>query len=127
MAGEASLSLSHDDQIHEEFERVKRPRGQSMVSLTSASTHSEDDTFNDSGMEVSYTVGKPTFTGQVAGPTGRNRTTVVNALYKIARRLRPYATTLQVRKKASKFLFKTYPAFSEDCFPSQIPSLSNSI
>jgi hypothetical protein len=96
----------HDNQIQEDIQRVKRPRGQSMVSVSSVTTCSEDDRFDDSGLEVSYTVGKSSSVSQITGPTGRNRTAVVNALYKISRRLRPYATTLQVRKKASEYLFQ---------------------
>jgi hypothetical protein len=104
--GQRKARLPHVDQIREEAQMIKRPRGQSMVSLSSATTCSVDERFNDSGMEVSYTVGKPNFASQISGPTGRNRTAVVNALYKIARRLRPYATTLEVRKKASEYLFE---------------------
>jgi hypothetical protein len=109
--GQRKARLPLDDQIREEAQMIKRPRGQSMVSLSSATTCSGDERFNDSGMEVSYTVGKPNFASQISGPTGRNRTAVVNALYKIARRLRPYATTLEVRKKASEYLFEQIYGF----------------
>jgi hemerythrin len=81
--------------------KSNRPRGQSMVSLSSATTCSEDERFDDSALEVSYTVDR-TGGKQTLGPTGRDRTAVVNALYKIARRMRPHAATLHVRKKASK-------------------------
>lgn len=96
-----------DDDSDEDEEslasKARRPRGQSMVSLSSATTCSEGATFDDSGMEVSFTVGISSGANQPVGPTGRNRTAVVNALYKIAKRMRPHATTLHVRKKASKF------------------------
>ncbi|KAG7366439.1 hypothetical protein IV203_029109 [Nitzschia inconspicua] len=94
----------NDDEVEDDEPysaiNARRPRGQSMVSLSSATTCSGADGFDDSGMEVSYTVSKMTTSNFNSGPTGRNRTAVVNALYKIAKRMKPYATTLHVRKKA---------------------------
>lgn len=102
----AGLPFDDGDDEGEESMAIKarRPRGQSMVSLSSATTCSEGERFDDSGMEVSFTVGNSSGANRPLGPTGRNRTAVVNALYKIAKRMRPHATTLHVRKKASKFL-----------------------
>jgi hypothetical protein len=109
--GPRVVSLPPDNQIQDVAQKVKRLRGQSMASLSSATTCSEDDIFNDSGMEVSYIVGKPNLASHISGPTGRNRTAVINALYKMARRLKPYATTLQVRKKAREYLVHCVTAF----------------
>lgn len=101
--GEGVPGLPINDGSCDEAVEAKRPRGESMVSLSSATICSHDVRLDDLGMEVSYIVGANSTVNQVSGPTGKNRTAVVNALYKIARRLKPYATTLHVRKKASKY------------------------
>ncbi|KAL3908656.1 MAG: hypothetical protein SGILL_008402, partial [Bacillariaceae sp.] len=118
--GEASRAISLDVQRQNDDDNVEdegdssesdfsepmrnRPRGQSMISLSSATTCSGDENdFDESKMEVSFMVDRTQQRGmkKVPGPTGRARTQVVNALYKITRHLRPYAATLHVRKKAT--------------------------
>jgi hypothetical protein len=60
-------------------------------------------------MEVSYMVDRSKkATKKNLGPTGRTRTLVVNALYKLARPLRPFAKNMHVRKKARKLTIGFY-------------------
>jgi hypothetical protein len=91
------------------FPSRKRARTRSFVSLSSSTTCSDDGKLDDSGMEVSYMVDRSKkATKKNLGPTGRTRTLVVNALYKLARPLRPFAKNMHVRKKARKLTIGFY-------------------
>jgi hypothetical protein len=95
----------------------RRSRAQSMISLSSATTCSDNEKFDGSGMEVSFMVDRSQQrrSKKVVGPTGRARTMVVNALYKITRHLRPYAATLHVRKKAKVPIINLSSHFGFEC------------
>jgi hypothetical protein len=93
----------------------KRPRGQSLVSLSSATICSEEGGWNDSRLEVSCMVDADADPAAKCGPTGQTRTRVVKALYKLARPLGLYATNLHVRKKAKVPIISMVTCFGYHC------------
>lgn len=101
-----------DDEV--EYVGRKRPRGQSVVSLCSATTCSDDEKVDDSGMEVSYMVHPKK---KRASCEGRARTLVVNALYKLTKMMRPLAVQnkLHVRKKARVPILNMETFFGYEC------------
>ena len=95
-----------------------RPRGHSLVSLSSETTCSVEATMNESRMEVSFVVeanNKQITRASGVGPTGPTRTRVINSLYKLAKPLRSWAINMQVRKRARVPIINMITRFGFEC------------
>lgn len=104
-----------DERAYDDDRPRKRFRGDSLLSLPSSTTGSEDDRWNDSQMEVSYLVDAKASPMAKCGPSGQTKTKVINALYRLARPLGPYATNLHVRKKARVPIINMVTRFGYEC------------
>jgi len=94
----------------------RRPRGQSLVSLSSSTTCSVQAKLDQSDMEVSYVVDINAQSARdKVGPSGNIRTRVVNSLYKLSRPLRSYASQMHVRKKARVPIINMVTHFGFEC------------
>ena len=95
-----------------------RPRGMSLISLSSETTCSVEATMDDSGMEVSFVVDAkrtPTGRSKPVGPQGTTRTQVVKALHKLTRPLRPHSVNMHVRKHARVPIINMVTRFGFEC------------
>jgi len=106
---------SSDDE--EEYVPKRRPRGHSLISLSSSTTCSVEAKLDESGMEVSFVIeannkheGK-----KKIGPSGRTRTLVINSLYKLTRPLRQHAKQMNVRRKARVPIINIVTHFGFEC------------
>jgi len=125
-----------DDDDEEEEEEIKKPRSRSrshsIISLSSSTTCSDNEIWDESGMEVSYvTTPPPNQSGasrrrrrsssssmaSVVGPTGGTRTLVVRALNALSRKLRKsqLTTQLTVRKHARVPIINMETCFGYEC------------
>lgn len=113
------------DEQQEKVEMIQKPRSrsQSIISLCSATTCSDTENWDDSGMEVSF-VTEPSATSRVpsrnrpvTGPTGETRTLVVRALNALSRKLRKMQWTQQltVRKYARVPIINMETRFGYEC------------
>jgi hypothetical protein len=94
----------------------RRPRGQSLVSLSSSTTCSVVANLDESEMEVSFVVEANNQTARnKVGPTGTTRTRVVNSLYKLTRPLRSFASNMHVRRKARVPIINMVTHFGFEC------------
>jgi hypothetical protein len=115
-----------DDDEEEEEEEIKKPRKNSIISLsssTASTTCSDNEIWDESGMEVSF-VTSPNQSGasrrsraSVIGPTGNTRTLVVRALNALSRKLRKsqLTTQLTVRKHARVPIINMETVFGYEC------------
>ena len=94
----------------------RRPRGQSLVSLSSSTTCSVEAKLDESEMEISFFVDPNKQPArEKVGPTGRTRTRVVNSLYKLTRPLRPFASQMHVRRQARVPIINMVTTFGFEC------------
>ena len=106
--------INIDDE--EEYVPKRRPRGQSLVSLSSSTTCSVEAKLDESGMEVSFVIEADKHGGKKKiGPSGRTRTLVVNSLYKLTRPLRQHAKLMNVRRKARVPIINMVTHFGFEC------------
>lgn len=110
---------SDEDNINDDEARVsyRRPRGQSLVSLSSSTTCSVEAKLDESGMEVSFVVekNKKKEGKKKIGPTGRTRTFVISSLYKLTKPLRQHAKQMNVRRKARVPIINLISHFGFEC------------
>ena len=94
----------------------RRPRGQSLVSLSSSTTCSVEAKLDESEMEISFFVDPNKQPArEKVGPSGKTRTRVVNSLYKLTRPLRPFASQMHVRKQARVPIINMVTTFGFEC------------
>mmetsp|Transcript_15607 Transcript_15607/g.39261 ORF Transcript_15607/g.39261 Transcript_15607/m.39261 type:complete len:828 (+) Transcript_15607:139-2622(+) len=109
---------SGDEEEVVEFNDIPkgRPRGQSLVSLSSDTTCSVEANLDDSEMEVSFIVGetKPAASAKV-GPTGATRTKVIKALYRLTKKISQFATNVHVRRHARVPIINMVTRFGFEC------------
>jgi hypothetical protein len=94
----------------------RRPRGQSLVSLSSSTTCSVEAKLDESEMEISFFVDPNKQPArEKVGPSGKTRTRVVNSLYKLTRPLRPFASQMHVRRQARVPIINMVTTFGFEC------------
>jgi len=94
----------------------RRPRGQSLVSLSSSTTCSVEAKLDESEMEVSFVVdGSKQAAKEKVGPSGRTRTLVVKSLFKLSKPLRSFSSQIHVRSKARVPIINMITNFGFEC------------
>ncbi|VEU42355.1 unnamed protein product [Pseudo-nitzschia multistriata] len=105
-----------EEMIHNDGAVKQRPRGQSLVSLSSSTTCSVEAKLDESEMEVSFVVeGNKHKMRDKLGPSGRTRTLVVRSLFKLTRSLRSLSSQIHVRSKARVPIINMVSNFGFEC------------
>eukprot|EP00536_Pseudo-nitzschia_multiseries_P008256 jgi/Psemu1/197686/e_gw1.208.3.1 len=133
---EGEGKTGHDDEeemLHGFGGIRRRPRGQSLVSLSSSTTCSVEAVakLDESEMEVSFVVNggasasanasanasrkQTTDRDKVVGPTGRTRTLVVRSLFRLTKPLRSFSRQIHVRSKARVPIINMITNYGFEC------------
>ena len=121
--GSISREKDDDSDYSEEEEMITKPRSHSVISLSSSTTCSDNETWDESGMEVSFITAPSQSSAarrsraSVVGPTGETRTCVVRALNTLSRRIRKFNFNTQVfvRKHARVPIINLETCFGYEC------------
>jgi len=107
---------NEEETIFNDGDFKRRPRGQSLVSLSSSTTCSVEAKLDESEMEVSFVVeGNKRTAREKLGPSGRTRTLVVRSLFKLTRPLRSFSSQIHVRSKARVPIINMLTNFGFEC------------